>query len=61
MLRPNVNRNNREGRGFSLEELKQVGLSLERARKLEIAVDKRRKKAWEDNIKVLKYILEKGL
>jgi large subunit ribosomal protein L13e len=60
MLRPNVKNNFREGRGFSLEELKLVNLTPEKAKRIGIAIDRRRKSALEENVKVLKYILEKG-
>jgi len=33
----------REGRGFSLEEIKRAGLTLHQAKTLEIPIDKRRK------------------
>ena len=47
----------RAGRGFSLEELKQAGLTLAEARKLRIPVDKRRRTAHEWNIEELRKLL----
>ncbi len=44
----------RAGRGFSIEELKQAGITLAEARKLKIPVDKRRKTAHEWNIEELR-------
>ena len=44
----------RNGRGFSLEELKKAGLNPAEARKLEIPVDKRRKTAHDQNVEVIK-------
>jgi len=46
----------REGRGFSLTELKQTGLNLQDVRNLKVAVDKKRRSALEENIKVLTYL-----
>jgi len=46
----------KEGKGFSREELKEVGLSLKQAIKLKIPVDKRRKTKYEENVKILKSI-----
>jgi ribosomal protein L13E len=43
----------REGRGFSLEEIKRAGLTLDDV-KLEVPVDKRRRTAHTDNIQTLK-------
>ena len=60
MLRPNVKNNLREGRGFSLEELKLANLTPEKAKRIGIIIDRRRKSALEENVKVLKYVLEKG-
>lgn len=50
----------RSGRGFSLEELKKAGLNTAEAKKLEIPVDKRRKTAYDQNIKTLKAFAEKA-
>ena len=60
MLRPIIfsrGKRKRIGKGFSREELKAVGLSIREARKLGIAVDKRRKSCYEENIQALKNCL----
>jgi len=44
----------RAGRGFSLEEIKQAGMSVRKAEKLEIPIDKRRRTAHSENVQVLK-------
>ena len=51
-----VNRNHkkRRGRGFSREELKEVGLSCTESLKLEIPIDTRRSTKHEENVKALK-------
>lgn len=57
MLRPivkGVTGKKRKGKGFSLEELKAVNLSIENARRLKISIDKKRKSAHEENINILK-------
>lgn len=48
----------RQARGFSLGELKEVGLSIDKARKLGIPVDPRRKSKHEENISRLKEFLK---
>ena len=47
----------REGRGFSLGELKAVGLSIEEAKKLGVPIDRRRRSTHEWNIKILQEYL----
>ncbi len=62
MLRPIVKGHTgrfRKGKGFSLAELKEVGLSPKEAKKLGIAFDKRRRSKREENIKILREYLEK--
>lgn len=49
----------REGRGFSLGELKAVGLDPKKAMKLGLYVDKRRKTVHEWNVEALKKFVSK--
>lgn len=49
----------REGRGFSLGELKAAGLDVKKAIKLGVYVDKRRKTVHEWNVNALKEFVEK--
>ena len=44
----------REGRGFSLGEIKRAGLTLHEAKMLEIPIDKRRRTAHLKNVQTLK-------
>jgi tRNA A37 threonylcarbamoyladenosine modification protein TsaB len=44
----------RKGRGFSAEEIKKAGLTIELARKLKVAVDARRKSVYDSNVAQLK-------
>ncbi|MBS7642733.1 MAG: ribosomal protein L13e [Candidatus Bathyarchaeia archaeon] len=48
----------RIGRGFSLGELAEVGLSIDKARRLGIAVDRRRKTVRRENIEALRTYIE---
>ena len=48
----------REGRGFSLGELKECGLTVSEARKKKLKVDELRRTKHEENIKALKTWLE---
>ena len=49
----------REGRGFSREELKEVGLDFRQALSLHLRVDARRKTKHAENVKALKLLLRK--
>jgi large subunit ribosomal protein L13e len=49
----------RNGRGFSREELKKAGLNKSEAKKLKIPVDLRRKTAHDQNVEALKTYTEK--
>lgn len=49
----------RRGRGFSLNELKEAGLTLHDAKMFEIPVDKRRKSSHLENVETLKKNYEK--
>ncbi len=53
MIRPTV-KEDREGRGFSRDELSQAGLQLSKAKKLGFAVDLRRRTINTQNVKLLK-------
>ncbi|MEM2281820.1 MAG: ribosomal protein L13e [Candidatus Bathyarchaeia archaeon] len=48
----------RLGKGFSLDELKKVGLNLKQALKLGIPIDTRRRTVHEENVEKLKKFLE---
>lgn len=47
-------RHSRRGKGFSVKELQEAGLTLERARSLGISVDTRRKTSYSENSRRLK-------
>jgi large subunit ribosomal protein L13e len=44
----------RAGKGFSRQELKKAGLDLRAQKKYNLRIDKRRKTAYEENVKLLK-------
>ncbi len=48
----------REGRGFSIPEIREVGLGVKEAMRLGIYVDKRRKTKWPWNVEALRKYLE---
>jgi len=59
-LQPVVKRSiNREGKGFSKEELKDAGLSIDEALKQGILIDSRRSSKHEENVKTLKAFIGK--
>jgi len=51
----------RRGRGFSLNELKEAGITIDVAKRLGIPIDKRRRSCREENVKTLKEFAEKSL
>jgi len=53
----------RKGRGFSLGELREAGISLDKAKRLGLYIDKRRDTVHQENVEALKdlvELLEKG-
>lgn len=48
----------RKGRGFSLNELRKVGLDPGSAKRLGIAVDRRRRSVWDENVEALRSFLD---
>ncbi|MFP3163966.1 MAG: 50S ribosomal protein L13e [Acidianus hospitalis] len=57
---PHERKSTREGRGFSLGELKAANLTPEKARKLGLRVDKRRKSVHQENVDALKKYLDES-
>ncbi|MHC1605176.1 MAG: ribosomal protein L13e [Candidatus Methanofastidiosia archaeon] len=59
MIKPGVNTTyqnttkEREGRGFSKNELKEAGMSIKNALRIGLPVDKRRKTSYQKNIKII--------
>ncbi len=49
----------RKGKGFSLGELREAGITVEAARGLGIPVDRRRKSVWEWNVEELRKFLKR--
>jgi len=61
-IKPKIHRSDgkeRNGRGFSFEELKKAGLNMAEAKKLEIPIDKRRKTAHQQNVQKIKSYAKK--
>ena len=52
-----VNQGLRRGRGFSLAELREAGLTLSDARRLGIPVDRRRRSVHGHNVEILKSLV----
>ncbi len=50
----------REGRGFSVGELKEAGLSVAKARKLGLYVDLRRRSVHPENVEALKNFIKES-
>jgi ribosomal protein L13E len=50
----------REGKGFSIEELKSAGISPGEAKKLGIPYDNRRRSNYEGNVEILKEYIEEA-
>jgi ribosomal protein L13E len=57
ILKPNGKQ--REGRGFSCEELKKAGLNKTEAARIGIPTDPRRKTAHDENVEAIKVYAEK--
>lgn len=51
----------REGRGFSLKEIEEAGLSILLAKKLNIPIDRRRKSSHKENVQKLMGLASKNL
>jgi len=49
----------RHGRGFSRDELKKAGTNMKEALKLGLPLDPRRKTAHDDNVEIVKAVLQK--
>jgi Ran GTPase-activating protein (RanGAP) involved in mRNA processing and transport len=54
-------RRQRSGKGFSRQELKKAGLSRAEALRLDIPVDSRRRTVHEENVNVVKALLESSV
>jgi len=62
-IKPTITAQNgkqRQGKGFSPDELKEAGLNTAEARTLKIPVDRKRKSSHEENIEALKNHYEKA-
>lgn len=51
-----IKRNGKQklGKGFSPDEIKQAGISIQKAKQMSLPVDKKRKSIHDDNVKSLK-------
>jgi len=58
---PENRRSMREGRGFSLRELREAGLAIHDARRLGILVDGRRASLYPENVETLKKVSQKPI
>ena len=47
----------REGRGFSLKELREAGITIDQARRLGLYIDKKRRSCRMENVEALKTLL----
>ena len=47
----------REGRGFSLNELREAGITVDQAKRLGIYIDKRRRSCRRENVEALRMLL----
>lgn len=57
LLRPDVRTaRKRAGKGFSAAELAAAGLTVQAALQLGLAIDRRRKSVWDENVAVLQYL-----
>lgn len=50
----------REGRGFSLKEIKEARLTISIVRKLNISIDRRRKSSHKENVQKIIELLSKS-
>jgi len=50
----------RAGRGFSLNELREAGITIDAAKKLGILIDKRRRSCRKENVEALKELLQRA-
>jgi len=48
----------REGRGFSLNELREAGITIDQARRLGLYIDKRRRSCRIENVEALRTLLK---
>ena len=56
-IKPTITKQNgkqKPGKGFSPNEIKQAGISKQKAKQMGLPVDERRKSTHEDNVKSLK-------